>query len=1218
MENKVSMIRFGFKSWWRSFLLAPFLLGIIFLLLPNFVFAYDAETTHQMLTKKAGELSGQLTSEEIGWLAQGAIDEDMPPRWLNHFYDPVTGEGWNGEGVTTMNAATVRALSAVGLSSNQALDAKNWAQNSSAQVAFFLYKGDQTWQKAINEYAAGNKKAGLIALGHVLHLLEDMTVPEHTRNDTHLGFAGDPASPYETAAKGYTINSINDIAVINLNTLDDYFDVLANYSNHNFVSENSIDKYPLIEPTIKKFFGPRTYVYKTDERGEYPVYFYENISSGDEKKFSVDSPRILSAYWSRLAPKAVGAGAGVINLFFKEVENAKKNPEQYKTSTALALFTNIKEGRFPVISLFGEAARLNDAATKLIAFFKSFYSASFATQSTTKATNSAPVDIGVASNLPPSEQATTDADNNKFASTNDGENRFSDAFDDSKLKLPPPAPAEVTSVENSDEPSAEPTKPVVDAPQLVFIPSYASAPGAAPANNNNEAPSTPAEISESSAITEETTSTPPLPSLEPKPAPEEPAPSPSDTIAPSVSFVNFAILQRARNFFINWQGSDNSGAEILYDLDWRDISTSTPWQSFLIGATSTSIAFFGEDGHAYNFRLRATDAAGNISNWLESGTTTIRVPHVVISEVQIGGATADDEFVELYNPGESAVDLTGWKLQKVTGSGKTRENLLTFFPSAQISAHGFYLITHPSDYTGAATPDAVYSTKNSLAPNNTVILYDAAENIIDELGFGEVAEFEGAPASGLDSSGGSLERKASAESTTETMSDGGSDEFMGNEEDTDNNHADFILRAVPAPQNTASLPEPRIDKYARPERIIDLRAALVETTVNSVKLLWTAPANGNLSETANYEIRYLPQAGSTGCLLNILWNQARVAAATLAPQSEGAKESLDIGGLAADTYYCFGVRTWNGYYWSDISNQFVVHTLKTGDTLASRGTIFPDPIANAITLIPEKNPYIIDGDIWVKKNVKLTIEPGVIIKFKPYDYSKTGRRTSRLMVEGELDARGTEENPIIFTSLKDDRFGGDTDGVADVPEKSDWASLAFNMGSAPVTLEWTQFYYGGQGIGDGNEGSGAVYFLGTRSLTIKNSLFENNFTGIFAKNWSSNADPQTLEVMACKFTENTRGIAIGTAKFNIVGSNFLRNGKGFYTNGLRADSVTLSGNNFIGNTEYGAQNQGMIDLDAQGNFWGDVSGPRHTKNPGGAGDRVSDKIDFSSWLSDKF
>jgi len=69
---------------------------------------------------------------------------------------------------------------------------------------------------------------------------------------------------------------------------------------------------------------------------------------------------------------------------------------------------------------------------------------------------------------------------------------------------------------------------------------------------------------------------------------------------------------------------------------------------------------------------------------------------------------------------------------------------------------------------------------------------------------------------------------------------------------------------------------------------------------------------------------------------------------------------------------------------------------------------------------------------------------------------------------------------------------------------------------------------------------------------------------------------------------------------------------------LRADSAVLRYNNFSGNTSYGAQNQGTVSLDASGNWWGAATGPKHASNPAGAGDKVSDKIDFSPWSDARF
>jgi parallel beta-helix repeat protein len=53
-----------------------------------------------------------------------------------------------------------------------------------------------------------------------------------------------------------------------------------------------------------------------------------------------------------------------------------------------------------------------------------------------------------------------------------------------------------------------------------------------------------------------------------------------------------------------------------------------------------------------------------------------------------------------------------------------------------------------------------------------------------------------------------------------------------------------------------------------------------------------------------------------------------------------------------------------------------------------------------------------------------------------------------------------------------------------------------------------------------------------------------------------------------------------------------------------------------GHSRYGINNEGPLVVNAESNWWGDVTGPYHpTLNPGGLGDSVSDYVDFDPWLS---
>ncbi len=199
--------------------------------------------------------------------------------------------------------------------------------------------------------------------------------------------------------------------------------------------------------------------------------------------------------------------------------------------------------------------------------------------------------------------------------------------------------------------------------------------------------------------------------------------------------------------------------------------------------------------------------------------------HIVISEIQIGGTSSTDEFVELYNPTSNSVVMENWRLQRKTAGGSVNNLVLNL--DGTIPAFGYFLVAHPN-YQGNVTPDIQYSASSSaIADNNTVLLYsDAGITVVDKVGFGaSVGDFETATFAANPAENGSIERKALATSTAETMASGGQDENLGNGNDTDDNSADFVMREISDPQNSSmtenpnpptSTPTPTIEPTATP------------------------------------------------------------------------------------------------------------------------------------------------------------------------------------------------------------------------------------------------------------------------------------------------------------------------------------------------------------------------------------------------------------------
>ena len=199
--------------------------------------------------------------------------------------------------------------------------------------------------------------------------------------------------------------------------------------------------------------------------------------------------------------------------------------------------------------------------------------------------------------------------------------------------------------------------------------------------------------------------------------------------------------------------------------------------------------------------------------------------YVVISEVYGGGgnsgSTYTNDFVELYNPTSSPVDLSSWSVQYASATG-TSSWLVTNL-TGTIAAHGFFLVEEAAGTGGSVnlpTPDvvgtlALSSTAGKIALVNSVTALSGANptgaSIIDKVGYGTTANgFEGTGPAPAPSNTTSIERKASSTSTSATLGPGGADELAGNGYDSNNNASDFVTRSNPQPQNSSSPAEPSL------------------------------------------------------------------------------------------------------------------------------------------------------------------------------------------------------------------------------------------------------------------------------------------------------------------------------------------------------------------------------------------------------------------------
>ena len=178
-------------------------------------------------------------------------------------------------------------------------------------------------------------------------------------------------------------------------------------------------------------------------------------------------------------------------------------------------------------------------------------------------------------------------------------------------------------------------------------------------------------------------------------------------------------------------------------------------------------------------------------------------PNVVVSHVFAGGGNAGapftNDFVELFNRGSSAVDVTGWTIQYASAGGSAWQSTAL---SGSIAPGRHYLVQLASAAAGGAAlpgPDATGTANLAVSGGKVAVVRDATlltcgaaagscsgvGSVADLVGYGGAADYEGGgPAPAIDNV-----------SAAARSSDGCAD--------TDVNSADFTLGA-PTPRNSSS------------------------------------------------------------------------------------------------------------------------------------------------------------------------------------------------------------------------------------------------------------------------------------------------------------------------------------------------------------------------------------------------------------------------------
>lgn len=307
--------------------------------------------------------------------------------------------------------------------------------------------------------------------------------------------------------------------------------------------------------------------------------------------------------------------------------------------------------------------------------------------------------------------------------------------------------------------------------------------------------------------------------------------------------------------------------------------------------------------------------------------TDISAPAVsttlVISQVYGGGGNANapytNDFIELFNRGTTAIDVTGYSVQYASSTGTTWQatNL-----TGTIQPGRYYLVQEASGgATGSAlpTPDAtgtltLAATAGKVALVNSTTLLSGAcpssASIIDFIGYGTTANCS----EPMTAFAAANNAPAPSNTTADIRKNGGIT-------DTDNNAADFTA-AAPTPRNSAA-------------------AAVPSLSINDV-----TQAEGNaVTTTFNFTVSLSAPAGAGGVTFDIATANGT---ATTANNDYVAKSLTGQTIPAGSSTYTFSVLV-NGDTVIEPNETFLVNvTNVTGATVADgqgQGTITNDDAA---------------------------------------------------------------------------------------------------------------------------------------------------------------------------------------------------------------------------------------------------------------------------------
>jgi RHS repeat-associated protein len=170
---------------------------------------------------------------------------------------------------------------------------------------------------------------------------------------------------------------------------------------------------------------------------------------------------------------------------------------------------------------------------------------------------------------------------------------------------------------------------------------------------------------------------------------------------------------------------------------------------------------------------------------------------IIVSEFRTRGAAGgNDEFVELYNKSDVAINIGGWKIKSSNNAGAVSTRVV-INGGTMLPAHGHFLAvsTGTGGYSGTPAGDQTFTS--GISDDGGIAVTRSDDTVVDQVGMSTGSAFhENRPLSPLTTSvDRSYERRAGGAS--------------GSTQDTNDSPSDFQVRTPSAPQNLQSAPTPQ-------------------------------------------------------------------------------------------------------------------------------------------------------------------------------------------------------------------------------------------------------------------------------------------------------------------------------------------------------------------------------------------------------------------------